>query len=389
VIPYGLHEIDEDDIAAVVDVLRHGPIAQGELTDRFGQAVASACGARYGLAVSSGTAGLQLAARSLDLEQGDEVIMPPLTFCATANSVILAGGEVKLVDVEPHTWNIDIERIEQAVNPRTKAIFPVDFRGHPANLGEIWELAAQYGLQVVEDAAHSLGSNYVFKSEKFYCGDCQHADLAVCSFHPAKHLTTGEGGVVLCNDFTVYQRISRLSQHGLFRSKDQESKTARVGPWIYELEEVGFNFRLTEFQAALGLSQIKKLKVWKKRRREIVRFYIEKFSKLDWIQLPVESTTADSNFHIFVVLISDNPRFDRYDVFHALQKIGYAPMVHYIPLSNLSFYRSRYNLQIGDYPNAEEYYKKAITLPLFPSMSDGLVEKVATDFMDIIERLSS
>jgi len=388
-IPYGLHEIDDEDISAVIEVLKTGPITQGELCVRFGSEVAKACGARFGLAVSSATAGLHLTTFSLDLQSGDEVIMAPLTFSASANSVRLSGGEIRLVDVDSSTWNIDTHEIEAAVNSRTKAIMPVDFRGHPANLGEIRHIADRYGLSVIEDAAHSFGSTYTFMGEKYSCGDCRHADFAICSFHPVKHITTGEGGVILCNDESAYERIRRLSQHGLFRSPEQQNEQARAGAWVYDLQEPGFNYRLTEFQAALGLSQLKKRHLWKERRREIVNFYIERFAELEYVQLPPESSSVDSNFHIFVALIKDNPKFDRFDVFKAMSEIGYAPMVHYMPISYLHYYKTRYQFKVGDFPHAEEYYRKAITLPLFPSMSDALVEKVVSDFREIIERLSA
>lgn len=384
-IPYGLHELDDNDIQAVVDVLKKGPITQGQIVIDFGQALADYTGAKYGIAVSNGTAALHISVACLGIGPGDEVITTPMTFCATANAVLYQGAEVKFVDIDEHTLNIDPSLIEEKITERTKAIFPVDFRGHPADLPAIRSIADRYGLKIVEDGAHSLGSTYSHQGEEYHCGDGIHADLCTLSFHPVKHITTGEGGAVLTNDTDLYHRMFLLQKHGIDRREEMFSEQNRIGSWIYEMEALGFNYRMTEFQAALGMSQLKKMNRIKTRRREIVNFYNDRMSGIDELILPFEAENVDSNFHLYILQVKDNPKFDRYDLFTFLQSKDYLPMVHYIPVHLLGYYRKRFGYKRGDYPVSERFYDRAVSIPLYPSLTDAEVEKVVEDITTFVK----
>tara|TARA_Y100000766_G_scaffold59499_1_gene48865 strand:- start:629 stop:1849 length:1221 start_codon:yes stop_codon:yes gene_type:complete len=375
-VPYGYHEIDKDDIEAVVNSLKKFSITQGNLAIEFGEKVAEFTGAKHGLAVSSGTAALHLSVCALDLKQGDEVITCPMSFCATSNSVLYQGAKVVFVDIDSNTINIDVNKIEEKITSRTKAIMPIDFRGHPANLHEIKLLADKYNLRVIEDGSHSIGSTYKINNEKYFCGDGIHSDLCTFSFHPVKHITTGEGGVILTNDTQLFNKLNKLQKHGIDRRDEMFSEKKRIGSWYYEMELLGYNYRMNEMQAALGLSQLKKLNSFIKRRRQIVNIYNSELSSIENIIVPPEEENVNSNFHIYVIQILENKYFDRYEIYYHLIEMGYAPMIHYIPIHLLKFYKETFNYKIGDYPNCEKYYQRCISLPLFPSMSDDEVYNV-------------
>lgn len=384
-IPYGQHELDSDDIKAVVDILEKSAITQGQTVEDFGQALADYAGARYGVAVSSGTAALHLSVAALGIKSGDEVITTPMTFCATANAALYQGAEVKFVDIDSKTLNIDPNLIEEKITDRTKAIIPVDFRGHPADLPKIKEISNRYNLKIIEDGSHSIGSKYKYNNKEYACGGGVHVDFCTFSFHPVKHITTGEGGAVLTDDKDLYRVVSQLRKHGIDRRDEMFNEKERIGSWIYDMEYLGFNYRITDFQAALGLSQLKKLDKIKSRRREIVNYYNAEFSNIDELILPFEDANADSNFHLYVLQIRKNKRFDRYDLFKYLQSIGYSPMVHYMPVHLLSYYRKRYGSKRGDLPVAEKYYDRAISIPLYPSLTDAEVEKVVKDISRFVK----
>ena len=384
-IPYGRHELDDNDIQAVVDILQKGDITQGQTVENFGQALADYAGAKYGIAVSSGTAALHLSVVALGIGPGDEVITTPLTFCATANSVLYQGADVKFVDIDQNTLNIDPGLIEENITERTKAIMPVDFRGHPASLPKIKEIADKYNLKIIEDASHSIGSIYTHSGREYTCGDNIHTDICTYSFHPVKHITTGEGGAVLTNSSDLCWKVNQLRKHGIDRRDEMFNEKERIGSWVYDMEFLGYNYRITDFQAALGLSQLKKIDIFKARRREIVNYYNDHFSGIDELILPFEDENADSNFHLYVLQVKENARFDRYDLYSYLESKDYAPMVHYIPIHLLSYYRQRYGYKRGDFPVAENYYDRTISIPLYPSLTDDEIEKVVKDITSFVE----
>ena len=379
-----MHELDDDDIQSVLTVLKNGPITQGQTTEEFGQALADYSGAKYGVAVSNGTAALHLSVTSLGIGPGDEVITTPMTFCATANAVLYQGADVKFVDIDEKTLNIDPDLIEEKITKHTKAIIPVDFCGHPANLPKIKEIADKYNLKIIEDAAHSIGSTYTHKGEKHYCGDGIHADLCTYSFHAVKHITSGEGGAILTNDKEQYHKLSLLRKHGIDRREEMFSEKDRIGSWIYEMEALGFNYRITDFQAALGISQLKKLDAIKARRREIVNYYNDHFTNMEDLTLPYEDKNVDSNFHLYILQVKDNPRFDRYDLFTYMQSKNYQPMVHYIPVHLLGYYKKRFGYKRSNFPVSEHFYDRAVSIPLYPSLTDTEVEKVVADITNYV-----
>ena len=384
-IHYGQHELDDNDIQAVLDVLKNSSITQGQNVEDFGQALADYAGAKYGVAVSSGTAALHLSVVALGIGSGDEVITTPITFCATSNAALYQGADVKFVDIDENTLNIDSNLIEAKITKHTKAIMPVDFRGHPANLPEIRQIADRHNLKIIEDGSHSIGSTYIHDGRKHHCGDGVHTDLCTYSFHPVKHITTGEGGAVLTNDPDLYRKAFLLRKHGIDRREEMFSEKERIGPWIYDMEALGFNYRITDFQAALGISQLKKIDQIKARRLEIVNYYNEQFSDIEELILPYENENVDSNFHLYILQIKNNPRFDRYDLFTYLQNMNYQPMVHYIPVHLLSYYQNRYGFKHGDFPVAENFYDRAISIPLYPSLTDADVDMVVDDITSFIQ----
>jgi len=384
-IKYGWHELDDNDIQAVVDILQKGTITQGQTVEDFGQALADYAGAKYGVAVSSGTAALHISVAALGIGPGDEVITTPITFCATANAALYQGADVKFVDIDESTLNIDPSLIEKNITERTKAIMPVDFRGHPANLPEIKEIADRYNLKIIEDGSHSIGSTYTHSGKDYACGDGVHADFCTYSFHPVKHITTGEGGAVLTNDPDFYWQVFLLRKHGIDRREEMFSEKKRISSWTYDMEALGFNYRITDFQAALGLSQLKKIDRIKARRREIVNYYNDHFSGIEELILPFENKSVDSNFHLYILQVKDNSRFDRYDLFTYLQGMNYLPMVHYIPVHLLKYYRKRYGSKRGDLPVSEKYYDRTISIPLYPSLTDAEVDRVVKDITSFIK----
>jgi len=385
IIPYGQHQLDDDDIQAVVEVLKSSTITQGKTVEDFGQALADYAGAKYGVAVSSGTAALHISVASLGIGTGDEVITTPMTFCATSNAVLYQDAEIKFVDIDSKTLNLNPSLIEEKITERTRAIIPVDFRGHPADMPQIREIANHHNLKIIEDASHSIGSTYNHGGKEHRCGDGIHADLCTYSFHPVKHITTGEGGAVLTNDPNLYRQISLLRKHGIDRREEMLSEHDRIGSWAYDMETLGFNYRISDFQAALGMSQLKKIDRIKSRRREIVNYYNKNLSWIEELILPHEDESVDSNFHLYTLQVKENPRFDRYDLFNYLQKVNYRPMVLYIPVHMLSYYKKRYGYKRGDFPVSEKFYDRSVAIPLFPALSDAEVEKVVEDITRFVK----
>lgn len=376
-LPYGHQWIDEDDIQAVVNVLRGEWITQGPTVEAFERKVAEYCGARYAVAMSSGTAALHAACLAAGIGPGDEAITSPITFAATANAVVYCGGRPVFADIRPDTLTIDPADIEHRIKPSTKAVLAVDFAGLPADMDAIRAIARRHNLIVIEDAAHALGARYKGRPVGTL------ADMTVFSFHPVKHITTGEGGMVLTDDKRFYERLVRIRHHGIVRHGTQSPVTRSA--WYYEIPDIGYNFRLTDFQSALGISQMTKLSYFVERRREIAESYREALSDLGALTLPVEPPGYRSSYHVFVVqLVLERLRASRDMVFDALRAEGIGVNVHYVPVHLHPYYRERFGYGPGSHPNAETYFERALTLPLFPAMTEQDVADVVAAVRKVV-----
>lgn len=372
-IPYGHQRIDAEDIKEVAKVLKSDWITQGPKVEKFEEAVAKYCGVKYAVAVSSGTAALHAAYAVAGIKPGDEVITTPLTFAATANAVVYCGGKPVFVDVQEDTRNIDPKNIENKITNKTKAIAPVDLGGHPCDLNKIKKIAERQELLTIEDAAHALGSEY--KGKKVG----QLSDMAILSFHPVKHITTGEGGMILTNSKDFYEKLKVFRNHGMV-------KNPKKGGWYYEIEKPGYNYRLTDIQCALGLSQLKKIRKFIKERRKIVAKYNKKFNGIKEIMLPRERSYVKSAWHIYPIQLNlEKLRVSRKKIFEEMRKEGLGVQVHYIPLHLQPFYKKNFGYKKGDFPIAERYYERAITLPLFPRMTSEEVNRVIQVVKKVID----
>jgi UDP-4-amino-4,6-dideoxy-N-acetyl-beta-L-altrosamine transaminase len=379
-IPYSRQWIGEEEIAAVAAVLREERITQGPKIQEFEEQFAKAVGARYAVAVSSGTGALHLAALALGLQPGDEVITTPLTFLATANAILYAAAKPVFADIEPNTLCLDPDEVERKVTPKTKAVFPVHFGGHPANLEVLNRICEKYGLEMIEDGAHALGAKYRGGS----IGDCQYSKAVIFSFHPVKHITTGEGGAITTNDPAIYERLCTLRNHGMTRDRSKFSQEDD-GPWYYEMQELGFNYRITDLQAALGIVQLKKLPEFVRRRREIAIQYREGLDRVEEIQLPQEADGVSCSYHLYPIrLVLERLHCSRRDIFEALLEKGIGVQTHYIPIPQQPYYK-RLGYGFERFPAAEEYYQEAISLPIFPQMSTSDVQFVIRTLKGLIQ----
>lgn len=378
-IPYGRQEITEEDIQAVVEVLRSDYITQGPVVPRFEERIASYCGAVRAVAVSSGTAALHVACRAMGLGQGDRLWTSPITFVASANCGRYCGAEVEFVDIDPATRNMDIgslrmelERAE-AEGRLPKVVVPVHFAGLSCDMASVRELADRYGFWVLEDAAHALGGRY--RGERV--GSCRYSDAAVFSFHPVKNITTGEGGVVTTNHTELAEHMQRLRSHGITRDPEHMVGEAD-GPWYYEQVDLGYNYRMTEIQAALGETQLERLDDYIQARRERASRYAELLSGLP-LTLPEEDSNSHSAWHLYAVEMSlDSVREVRRAVFEELRNCGWGVNVHYIPVYRHPDF-ARPGSDAKRFPAAEAYYQRALTLPLFPALTERLQSDFAED----------
>lgn len=366
-LPYGHQSIDDGDVRAVIDVLRSDWLTTGPKVGEFEEAFAAWVGVKYAVAVSSGTAALHAAAFACGLAPGDEAITTPLTFAASANCVLYQGARPIFTDVRPDTLNLDPERVREAVTPRTKALIPVDYTGEPAELDELNAIAERHGLAVIEDAAHSLGAKYRGRPVGTL------ATMTVFSMHPVKHITTCEGGVVTTNDASLAQRLRIFRNHGI--TTDARERHEK-GNWAYDLVALGYNYRLSDLQCALGISQLGKLDVWLERRRRIAARYNEAFASTPEIETPVVRSVSDAAWHLYVIKLNlDKLRAGRAEIFKALRAENIGVNVHYIPVPWHPLYQ-QLGYAKGQWPVAEQAYERLISLPMFSAMTDVDVEDV-------------
>lgn len=370
-IPYGKQWIDEDDIAAVAEVLRSGWLTTGPKVAEFERAFAEFTGSKEAVAVSSGTAALHAAVYALGIGPGDEVIVPPMTFAATANCVVFQGATPVFADVDPDTLLIDPDRVCACITPRTQAVIAVDYAGQPCDYDALRQICDRYELALVADACHALGATY--KGRKV--GTL--ADLTAFSFHPVKHITTGEGGMVTTGDGDLAKRMRVFRNHGI--TADHRERAAH-GTWYYEMTDLGYNYRITDFQCALGLRQLAKLPAWLKRRREIAEQYTKALETVPGVApLDVRAHVTHA-YHLYVVRV----QADRTRVFRALRERGIGVNVHYIPVHLHPFYRRRFATRAGLCPAAEKAYGEILSLPMFPKMSNAEVDSVMDTLISVL-----
>jgi len=376
VLPYGHHCIDKSDVDAVVDVLHSDWITQGSKISEFEKRVAGYCNSRYAVVFSSGTAALHGAVNAANIRKGDEVVCTPMSFVASSNCVLYCDGVVRFADVKPGTFNIDPVEIRKNLSDKTRMIIPVDYAGQPCDLDEIRELAVDNGLVVVEDASHSLGALYKGKP----VGGLM--DMTVFSFHPVKSITCGEGGMVLTNNEDFYESLLMFRSHGVTR--DKQKLNGFDGDWFYEMQSLGFNYRITDFQCALGISQFKKLDGFIKRRRSIVQRYNSVFKNIEGVIVPFEKSDVFSSYHLYVVHL-DLDYFNRGSVFNMLRARRVGVQVHYIPIYHHPFYKKFLNIDYERFPVAESHYRTCLSLPLFPCMSGEDVDYVIDTVVDVLD----
>ena len=372
-IPYGRQQITEDDEKAVLEALRSDFLTQGPRIGEFEEAFAKYVGARYAVAVSNGTAALHLAALALGVNSQTRVITTPITFAASANCVAYCGGKVDFVDIDPETALIDVGLVRKLLESQPRGTYqgliPVDFAGAAVNIESLRALAIEHDLWIIEDACHAPGGYFLdSRGQRRLCGDSEFADIGIFSFHPVKHIACGEGGMITTNNPDLYQKLLLLRTHGI--TKEPSLLSENHGGWYYEMQELGYNYRLTDLQAALGLSQLRRADAGLARRREIAAMYDELFR--DSVVRPLGLTAREGHaFHLYVVKV---PR--RKELYEYLKEQGIFAQVHYIPLPALPYYRN-----IGhspdSFPVAQEYYAECLSLPMYPALTDHEVQFVA------------
>ena len=381
-IPYGRQYIDESDVEAVKSVLQSDFLTQGTKVKEFEEALANYCGSKYAVVFSSGTAALHGAYFAAGLAKGDEIITTPITFLATANAALFLGAKPVFVDVQQDTGNINPNLIEGKITEKTKVIAPIDYSGQPADLEEIYKIARKNNLLVIEDACHALGAEY--KGAKI--GSCKYSDMVVFSFHPVKSITTGEGGAVLTNDRDYYEKLSMFRQHGVTKDTAKFKQGAEfTGSWYYEMHYLGYNYRLTDIQCALGISQLTKLDHFIARRQEIAEKYNMVFKKSPYLIRPYIKDDRESAWHLYALRLKlDKMSKTRRQVFEELRSLGIGVHVHYIPLHLQPYYRNKFGYKRGDFLKAEAYYDSVLTIPLFPAMSDSDCEYVSKSVLEVV-----
>lgn len=366
---YGHQYIDEDDIQAVVDVLKSDYLTCGPKITELEQKLCELTGANYAVVCSNGTAALHIAALSASVGEGDEVITTPITFAASANCALYCGARPVFVDINPETYNIDPQKVEEAITPRTKAVVAVDYTGQSVDLAPLLKICKEHNLTLIEDGAHVIGTKYTGQMNGSI------ADMTMFSFHPVKTVTGGEGGVILTNEEALYKKLLLFRSHGITRDVEQ-MRHEPEGPWYYEQVELGYNYRMTDMQAALIISQLDKLPMFIRRRKEIVAKYNEAFSNMPELFVQREIPESDTTRHLYILrIVSEKLTIDRKEFFEALGAENICCNVHYIPVYYFPYYE-KLGYHKGLCPHAEKLYEEIITLPLYYAMSDADVESV-------------
>ena len=372
-IPYGRQNITDEDIAAVIETLRSDFLTQGPKIDEFEKKFASYVGAHYAVAVNNATSGLHLAAKALGVKPGTRVIVTPMTFAASANCIRYCGGDVTFCDIDPDTYLMDSGKLEHMLESHPAGTFSgiviVDFAGYPHNLEHYREIADRHGLWIIEDACHAPGAWYTdSKGERQLTGNSRYADCTVFSFHPVKHIATGEGGMVTTAEPGLLERLRHFRTHGI--TKDPAKLEKNDGGWYYEMQDLGFNYRITDFQAALGISQLNRADAGIARRQEIAGRYDEAFAANQNIKTPFRANDVRHAFHLYVIQVPDRKR-----LYDALRTNGIMAQVHYVPLHLMPYYR-QFGWKPGDLPVVENYYEHCLSLPMYPTLTNEEQEYV-------------
>ena len=383
---YGRQTIDDSDIEAVIEILKSDWLTQGPTIPKFEQALNNKFGGKFSSVVSNGTAGLHLIALGLGWKKDDVIITSPITFLASANCAVYVGATPDFVDIDESSYTLDPNELEWKLkqysteNRTVKAVVAVDYAGHPCDWNALKTLKEKYGFQLVNDYCHALGAEY--KGEIQYAP--KYADAVNLSFHPVKHITTGEGGAVLTNNELLDKKIKTLRTHGI--TKDDFELEKNDGPWYYEMHQPGFNYRMTDFQCALGVSQLKKLTGFLKKRRSIAKFYDEVFGKDERFIIPSVSKNAKHAYHLYPLQIKfDELNISKKMFFEKLKQKEISCQVHYVPVHFQPFYRKNYGFKPGDFPIAEKFYERELSIPMYPSLTENDLEYI---FSTIIETLN-
>lgn len=377
---YGRQSVNERDIKAVEEVLRSDFLTQGPAIERFEQLVADYCGVKYAAAVTNATSALHIACKAAGLSHGDMLWTSPITFVASANCGRYCGAKVDFVDIDDATYNLSADELEKKLKAggHPKVVVPVHFAGQSCDMEKIHSLAQKYGFTVIEDASHALGATY----KNTRVGSCAYSDMTVFSFHPVKIVTTGEGGMVLTNNKNLYEKLVLYRSHGITRETSKMTKKAD-GPWYYQQIELGYNYRMTDIQAALGYSQMERLDTFVARRRQLAQRYDELLADLP-IRIPKQSADTNSSWHIYVVRL-DKTRTSKskVEVFEGMKKRGVTLNLHYIPV-HLQPYYQKLGFKQGDFPASERYYEEAFTLPLYYELTDEQQNQVVGALKDVL-----
>lgn len=379
ILPYSRQLIDADDIQAVIEVLQSDFLTQGPRVADFEKALAEYCGSAYAVAVATGTAALHAAYFAAGIGKGDDVITSPITFAATANAALYLGARPLFADVEPDTGNIDPARVSSLITERTRAILPVHYSGQPVDLDAIHAIAREKKLIVIEDACHAIGSTY--KGQKIGAL----SDMTVFSFHPVKPITTGEGGAILTNNSDYYEKLRIFREHGITRDKNI-MHTRSEGDWYYEMHHLGFNFRITEIQSALGISQLRKIDRFIARRQEIADYYINAFRDNPWFETPEQKSYVRSSWHLFPIRLRSPYIAHRKEIFKRLRQNNLWVQVHYIPVYWHPYYqRLGYSRELC--PIAEDFYAREISLPIFQGMTADDIKAVVSIITEVFQSI--
>ncbi len=376
-IPYSRHEITDADVAEIEKVLRSDFLTQGPAVPKFEQVVADYCGASHAIATNSATSALHISCLALDLGPGDWLWTSPNTFVASANCGLYCGANIDFVDIHPKTYNMSIDALSEKLTKAEKfkklpkIVIPVHFAGQPCNMPAIHKLSKHYGFKIIEDASHAIGASY----NQIKVGSCTHSDITVFSFHPVKIITTAEGGMALTNNKNIAEKISRLRTHGITKDKNKMKQRSEDEIWNYQQIDLGFNYRMNDIQAALGLNQMKRLDKYVKRRHQIAKYYDAQLKNLSFIT-PWQSPNVYSSYHLYPILIKNNlDRKFQIQVYNKLKKIGIEVNLHYIPVHRHPYYENL-GFKKNDFPAAEKFHKETISIPMYPTLSDEDLEKV-------------